>query len=216
MTDRLDDDEDERTRVASAAPVPPLDDDEDERTRVAHAAQPAAPDDDDSEHTRVAPRPTTSVPDDDEDERTRVNLAKAPSPVEDDDDHTNVAHRDDAGDRTVVSRKAKSSPVLDPTAGTRRRGIAEPPVPQGFAPRAVKAAGAGAVDEYVPRAITPPPPLPQMPMLAPDATRVPSPQLPSVRQRSHRNARRAMIMFVVACVLAVAGAIAIVIAAIEL
>ncbi len=109
----------------------------------------------------------------------------------------------------MVARKNKK-PVLDSGKSGRRRGITEPPVPKGFAPRAVKASGAGAVSEYTPRAIAPPPPSPQLPTLAPDATRAPSPQLPSVRARSHRNARRALVTFTIACVLALAGAVAVV------
>ena len=164
--------------------------------------------------------PASAPDDEDDDERTRVSrVAPASAPDdEDDDERTNVATNDDPDGRTVVARKAKKAPVLDAGSGTsgRRRGIAEPPVPRGFAPRAVKASGAGAVSEYTPRPITPPPAPPQLPTLAPDATRVPSPHLPSVRARSHRTARRAIVTFVITCVLAAAGAVAVVLAILKL
>ena len=194
-------------------------DDDDERTRVSRVAPASAPDEDDDERTRVSRVAPASAPDEDDDERTRVSrVAPASAPDEDDDERTNVATNDDPDGRTVVARKAKKAPVLDAGSGTsgRRRGIAEPPVPRGFAPRAVKASGAGAVSEYTPRPITPPPAPPQLPTLAPDATRVPSPHLPSVRARSHRTARRAIVTFVITCVLAAAGAVAVVLAILKL
>jgi len=119
----------------------------------------------------------------------------------------------DEADHTVVVARPRKPPKSDAAVSAgRRRGIAPPPVPQGFAPPAVEAIGPGAVDEYVPRTIPEPPPLAEIPELGTDDTREPARAMASVSRRSRRGARVTLMLFVAACIGAVVGLVAIVIA----
>ena len=124
---------------------------------------------------------------------------------------------DAAADHTVVvDREGKAPKLAAGLLGNRRRGIAPPPVPEGFAPKPVEAIGPGAVEEYVPRAIPEPPPFHETPEQGPDATRAAAPSMPSVSKRTRRGARIALVLFIAACVGAVVGLVAIIVAVVAL
>ncbi|MFV0372504.1 MAG: hypothetical protein ACK5KK_00205, partial [Microbacterium sp.] len=143
----------------------------------------------------------------DEDDHTRVVDRPAPGPS-DEDDHTRVVDRPAPDDRTAVVDRAKPQPSLTLPGAARRRGIAEPPVVEGFAPRAEPAVGPGAVETYVARDIPEVSAPPAAVEEGPAATRAAAPAMTSVRRRGRRTARVAVVTFTVACVLAVAGAVA--------
>jgi len=220
-----DDDDDERTTVVDrstsddehdgtvvvdrSAPI----DDHDERTTVVDRSAPTT--DDHDERTTVVDR---SAPADD-DERTTVVDRSAP--VGESDDGTVVVDRsaraDEVHDGTVVvprpaSEKSKSASRPAPSSRRGRRRITLPPVEPGFGPDAVDAVGAGAVDSYLPRAITPAPVATPAIPLGDDATRAPAPSMPSVERRSRRIGMIAVGGFAAACVISVVGLATIVVA----
>ena len=149
----------------------------------------------------------------------------------DDNDHTIVVER--GGDQTVVVERGdgdrtvvveRGAPDADATVvvGKRvkaktpsaraprgRQRINLPPVDPGFAEKAVIAAGPGAIESYAAREL-PAQPLPvprseqQVAVVRPSADAV-----PSVRKSSRRFGVIAVAGFVVACVISVAGLIAI-------
>ncbi|WP_166868731.1 hypothetical protein [Salinibacterium sp. ZJ70] len=130
---------------------------------------------------------------------------------------TVVAERSEPTEDTVVVRggtepprtpsPAPSAPVLR-TRGDRRRGIAPPPVPAGFAPAAKPAVGPGAVEAYTARAM-PTVRISPAPAGGAEPTRDPARDLPSAARRSQRVARIAVASFAAACVVSVVGLIAI-------
>jgi hypothetical protein len=96
-------------------------------------------------------------------------------------------------------------PSLRPARVQRRRGLAPPPVPVGFAPAARAAVGPGAVDHYRRRELAPPPTVRAAPDGGIVSTRVIDPDLPSVARRARRTAVVALAAFVGACVVSVTG-----------
>lgn len=199
MTTTGPEDEDDHTRVV-AREVPP--ETEDDHTRVVDRVAPS-PDDDD--HTRVVAR---DLPIDDEDDHTRVVAKEHPPHADEDQDDDTRVVGDRPGRRTAPSAAA---PTVGSRADRRRRGIAYPPVPQGFGPGAHEAVGPGAIESYQARAVTQPPADPVIEEGV-EATRAPAPSMPSVHKRSRRAARTAMALYVCAWIGAVAGAILIVVA----
>ena len=204
-----DDDDDERTTVVDRS----TSDDEHDGTVVVDRS---APIDDHDERTTVVDR---SSPADDDDERTTVVDRSAP--VGESDDGTVVVDRsaraDEVHDGTVVvprpaSEKSKSASRPAPSSRRGRRRITLPPVEPGFGPDAVDAVGAGAVDSYLPRAITPAPVATPAIPLGDDATRAPAPSMPSVERRSRRIGMIAVGGFAAACVISVVGLATIVVA----
>ena len=198
-----DDEHDGTVVVDRSAPI----DDHDERTTVVDRSAPTT--DDHDERTTVVDR---SSPADDDDERTTVVDRSAP--VGESDDGTVVVDRsapaDEVHDGTVVvprpaSEKSKSASRPAPSSRRGRRRITLPPVEPGFGPDAVDAVGAGAVDSYLPRAITPAPVATPAIPLGDDATRAPAPSMPSVERRSRRIGMIAVGGFAAACVISVVG-----------
>ena len=194
-------------------------DDEDERTIVVARS---ADEGDDGDHTVMVAR--ASGEDEAEAEDHTVIVARGSGDT-DDGDHTVVVARGsgdaDDGDHTVVvarasedsdhtvvvgrSQKKASEPSLTlPATSKRRRGIAPPPVVDGFAPPAVDAMGPGAVVAYTPRAITESPTA-SVPTTGAGPTRDLSTPLPSVAAHGYRNAQRAWWGFWVSLVGAAAG-----------
>ena len=218
-----DDDEDHTVMVNRA---PTSDDDEDhtvmvDRARTSGAGTSgAATSDDDEDHTVMVDRAgiagagtsgagtsgagtsgaatsDDAGSDDDDDHTVMVDRAGTSSTATPDDDHT-----------VVVGKKAAGAPAPMLAKGpraSRRRGMTPPPVPAGFAPRAVEAAGVGATEIYRPREI--PAPLPTVPVIleGPTATREASATMPSVARHSRITARVAMVVFVASCVASVVG-----------
>jgi len=138
----------------------------------------------------------------------------------DEDDHTIVVDRKaaraakpkpqttglDEDDHTVVVENGDRALPTSPRASTKRKsGIAPPPVPSGFAPRAVEAAGANSAERYRPRAIPAPPSPSPMVTDGPAATREASATMPSVARRARITARVAVVVFAVSCVASVVG-----------
>jgi hypothetical protein len=153
------------------------------------------------------------IEDDDDDDDTDRSATRPPLEAEDDTDRTVARPRDDDADddetitvdRAAPSVKLPPVPSLRPARVQRRRGIAPPPVPVGFAPAARAAVGPGAVDHYRRRELAPAPTV----RAAPDggfvSTRVIDPDLPSVARRARRTAVVALAAFVGACVVSVTG-----------
>ena len=157
-------------------------------------------------------RPRLLGIDDDDDDDTDRSASRPSSDVDDDTDRTVARPRDESDDETIsVDRSAPSIklppvPSLRRARVQRRRGIAPPPVPVGFAPPARPAVGPGAVEHYAPRELVLPPPAPRNP---PPGDAMPAREidrsLPSVARRSRRTAAVALVAFVGACLLSVTG-----------
>ncbi len=135
---------------------------------------------------------------------------------EDADDHTVMVDRAAPGDgadedhtvvvgRSSTAKPATSNPAAPAVRSTRRRGLTPPPVPAGFAPQAVEAAGADAKEHYRPRDIPAPPE--QAPVIAegPASTREASATMPSVARHARVTARVAVVVFAASCVASVVG-----------
>lgn len=138
--------------------------------------------------------------------RTRPLLGES----EDDDDTDRTVARPSQDDETIIVDRSTPSASLPPVPSLRRarterrRGIAPPPIPAGFAPAARPAVGPGATETYTPRELKPPPPAPVIPEGA-AATRVSDPSLPSVARRARQTSVVAIAAFVAACVVSVTG-----------
>jgi hypothetical protein len=154
------------------------------------------------------------IEDDDDDDDTDRSATRPPLEAEDDTDRTVARPRDDDADdddetitvdRAAPSVKLPPVPSLRPARVQRRRGIAPPPVPVGFAPAARAAVGPGAVDHYRRRELAPPPAVRAAPDGGIVSTRVIDPDLPSVARRARRTAVVALAAFVGACVVSVTG-----------
>ena len=107
-------------------------------------------------------------------------------------------------DRSAPAVSLPPVPSLRRARPERRRGIAPPPIPAGFAPAARAAVGPGAVEHYAARELSPPPAAPILPE-GPAATRVSDPTLPSVARRARRTAVVAIAAFAGACLVSVTG-----------
>jgi hypothetical protein len=161
----------------------------------------------------VGRRPRLLGLEDDDDDDTDRSATRPPLEAEDDTDRTVARPRvDDADDdetitvdRAAPSVKLPPVPSLRPARVQRRRGIAPPPVPVGFAPAARAAVGPGAVDHYRRRELAPPPAVRAAPDGGIVSTRVIDPELPSVARRARRTAVVALAAFVGACVVSVTG-----------
>jgi len=143
-----------------------------------------------------------------EDDHTIVVDRTAPGVSQD--DHTVLVDRIAPGEEQtdltiVVDRSVRAKPGTSKDRTARKRRIAPPPVPSGFAPQAVTAAGADAREHYPPRTI------PATPTPAPDseagpaATREASATMPSVARNSRVAARAAVVVFVASCVVSAVG-----------
>src|SRR5690606_1747911 len=157
-------------------------------------------------------RPRLLGIEDDDDDDTDRSATRPPLEAEDDTDRTVARPRDDdADDETITVDRAAPSvklppvPSLRPARVQRRRGIAPPPVPVGFAPAARAAVGPGAVDHYRRRDLAPPPAVRAAPDGGIVSTRVIDPDLPSVARRARRTAVVALAAFVGACIVSVTG-----------
>jgi hypothetical protein len=158
-------------------------------------------------------RPRLLGIEDDDDDDTDRSATRPPLEAEDDTDRTVARPRDDDADddetitvdRAAPSVKLPPVPSLRPARVQRRRGIAPPPVPVGFAPAARAAVGPGAVDHYRRRELAPPPAVRAAPDGGIVSTRVIDPDLPSVARRARRTAVVALVAFVGACVVSVTG-----------
>jgi hypothetical protein len=158
-------------------------------------------------------RPRLLGIEDDDDDDTDRSATRPPLEAEDDTDRTVARPRDDDADddetitvdRAAPSVKLPPVPSLRPARVQRRRGIAPPPVPVGFAPAARAAVGPGAVDHYRRRDLAPPPAVRAAPDGGIVSTRVIDPDLPSVARRARRTAVVALAAFVGACVVSVTG-----------
>jgi hypothetical protein len=164
------------------------------------------------ERTIVVDRRPRLLGIDDDDDDTDRSAPRPPLEVDDDTDRTVARPRDDdADDETITVDRATPSvklppvPSLRPARVQRRRGIAPPPVPVGFAPAARAAVGPGAVDHYRRRELAPPPAVRAAPDGGIVSTRVIDPDLPSVARRARRTAVVALAAFVGACVVSVTG-----------
>lgn len=162
----------------------------------------------------VGRRPRLLGLEDDDDDDTDRSATRPPLEAEDDTDRTVARPRDDDADdddetitvdRAAPSVKLPPVPSLRPARVQRRRGIAPPPVPVGFAPAARAAVGPGAVDHYRRRDLAPPPAVRAAPDGGIVSTRVIDPELPSVARRARRTAVVALAAFVGACVVSVTG-----------
>ncbi|MGN6274116.1 MAG: hypothetical protein ACTHMQ_13615 [Protaetiibacter sp.] len=157
-------------------------------------------------------RPRLLGIDDDDDDDTDRSASRPPLDADDDTDRTVARPRDESDDETIsVDRSAPSIklppvPSLRRARVQRRRGIAPPPVPVGFAPPARNAVGPGAVEHYAPRGLVPPPPAPKV---LPPGDAVPARgidrSLPSVARRSRRTGAVALAAFIGACLLSATG-----------
>src|SRR5690606_6809831 len=158
-------------------------------------------------------RPRLLGIEDDDDDDTDRSATRPPLEAEDDTDRTVARPRDDDADddetitvdRAAPSVKLPPVPSLRPARVQRRRGIAPPPVPVGFAPAARAAVGPGAVDHYRRRDLAPPPAVRAAPDGGIVSTRVIDPDLPSVARRARRTAVVALAAFVGACIVSVTG-----------
>jgi hypothetical protein len=163
----------------------------------------------------VGRRPRLLGLEDDDDDDTDRSATRPPLEAEDDTDRTVARPRDDDADddddetitvdRAAPSVKLPPVPSLRPARVQRRRGIAPPPVPIGFAPAARAAVGPGAVDHYRRRELAPPPAVRAAPDGGIVSTRVIDPDLPSVARRARRTAVVALAAFVGACIVSVTG-----------
>ncbi|HET8896018.1 MAG TPA: hypothetical protein VFN04_02005 [Protaetiibacter sp.] len=152
------------------------------------------------------------VDDDDDDDDTDRSESRPALPAQDEDtDRTVARERDDSDEQTITVDRSASAAKLPPVPSLRRarvqrrRGIAPPPVPVGFAPAARAAVGPGAVDHYSPRELRPPPEARAVPEGGVAPTRVIDPNLPSVARRARRTAVLALAAFAGACVVSVTG-----------
>jgi hypothetical protein len=158
-------------------------------------------------------RPRLLGIEDDDDDDTDRSATRPPLEAEDDTDRTVARPRDDDADadetitvdRAAPSVKLPPVPSLRPARVQRRRGIAPPPVPVGFAPAARAAVGPGAVDHYRRRELAVPPAVRAAPDGGIVSTRVIDPDLPSVARRARRTAVVALAAFVGACIVSVTG-----------
>jgi len=196
--------------VPAGTPAPPEDDDELDGTIVVDRSRPDAgfgPDDDADgvDRTIVVDR---GHPDDGELDRTIVVDRGADSDV----DRTVVVERGET-DRTVVipDGRIRAVGIPDP-APTRRRTARRMritlPDDTPVSERASEGPGVGAVERYEARAIPAPPDVEILPA-GPEATRAPAPGMPSVARASRRAGRRALLIAAAACVVGIAGLIAI-------
>ncbi len=143
----------------------------------------------------------------------RDDAESSANPEVDETEHTVVVKRarkaaadDDGEDHTVVvGRKPGKASLARTPASKRRRGIALPPVPEGFGPRAIDAIGPNAEVTVAPRAIPDLPAAPAQVIEGPAATRAAAPFMPSVLRRGQRTARTAVIAFAAVCVVSVVG-----------
>jgi len=196
------DDEVDETVVIGVPAAPPEDDDELDGTIVVVRER---PDDGESDRTIVVDR---ARPDDGEPDRTIVVDRAADSGV----DRTVVVDRGEA-DHTVVipDGQIRAAGIADPVP-TRRRTARRMritlPEDTPASERATEGAGVGAVERYEARAIPAPPEIEVLPA-GPEATRAPAPGMPSVASASRRAGRRALLIAAAACVVGVAGLIAI-------
>jgi hypothetical protein len=145
----------------------------------------------------IGPRPTASegtAPSDD-----TIALTRAPfSPPSE----------EEGADTTIgVTRTGRGSRLARPDPRHRRRGITPPPVPEGFAPLPVEGLGPWGVEEYPARVIAPAPTARSISTDGPSA-RTSDPSLRSVTLHARRSARRATTVFILSCMLVVAGFVA--------
>ena len=166
----------------------------------------------DEETIVVDRRPQLLGIDDDDDDDTDRSASRPALPAQDEDtDRTVARERDDSDEQTITVDRSASAVKLPPVPSLRRarvqrrRGIAPPPVPVGFAPAARAAVGPGAVDHYSLRELRPPPEARPVPEGGVAPTRVIDPQLPSVARRARRTAVLALAAFAGACVVSVTG-----------
>lgn len=166
----------------------------------------------DEETIVVDRRPQLLGIDDDDDDDTDRSASRPALPAQDEDtDRTVARERDDSDEQTITVDRSASAVKLPPVPSLRRarvqrrRGIAPPPVPVGFAPAARAAVGPGAVDHYSLRELRPPPEARPVPEGGVAPTRVIDPQLPSVARRARRTAVLAWAAFAGACVVSVTG-----------
>ena len=223
------------TAAATAAAAPVAEDDDDpERTTVVatrrrrKAAEPAAepaaaapaPDDDDPERTtlverrRPAASETADAPDDDLDRTEIVDrdsdsadtiIVERAAPATSDGDDTVITR---PGGATAPKAKPLTAPVLR-TRGDRRRGIAPPPVPAGFAPAPKIAVGPGAVESYPTRELDEAREITAPPLGGIAPTRDLSRPLPSAERRARRFGRASIAVFAASCLVSVVGLVAI-------
>ena len=186
---------------------------------------PELPDDD--ERTVMVQRGAKASSDSDSDsdnERTvmvqRGAKASSDSDSDSDDERTVMVQRgtkassDSDSDQTIAVKRARPATADakgDRPQPGRRRGISPPPVPDGFGPRAVEAAGPGAIETYAVRPL--PSPAPEAVALEDgrQATRISAPAMPSVSKRGRRAARVALTAYAASWVVAVVGIAAIVV-----
>lgn len=147
---------------------------------------------------------------DDDDDTDRAVRPRDEFDVDDDTDPTVVRPRPDDDETIQVDRGAPSVslppvPSLRPARVQRRRGIAPPPIPVGFAPAARPAVGPGAVAHYQPRELAVPPVSARAVASTTQAQRVIDPALPSVVRRQRRTRTLALLVFACTCVVSLAG-----------
>lgn len=137
--------------------------------------------------------------------------AEAETIIVDRADRTVVVERGSAPDGTIaVTRSRTKPPEAGPSipSGRRRRGMTMPPVAPGYGRGAIDAVGPGAVTVYEPREIPAPPVAPSA-FAGVEATRAPAPSMPSVARRSRNRAAVSLALAAGACVVSVAGLLAI-------
>jgi hypothetical protein len=213
----------DRGPVADAAPGhdAAIDDDDAERTIVVDRGADADEEtivvdrgaDDAGEETIVVDRDTGAERTIVVDRRPKLLGAEPDDGADEDDDtdRTVARPRDDIDDETITVDRSAPSVSLPPVPSLRRarvqrrRGIAPPPVPVGFAPAARPAVGPGAVEHYSPRELSPPPAAPAAFEGTVAAARAFDPALPSVARRTRRTAVIAVAAFATACVVSVTG-----------
>lgn len=133
-----------------------------------------------------------------------------PAAADEDDDTDRTVARPSHDDETIIVDRSTPSVDLPPVPSLRRarpdrrRGIAPPPIPAGFAPAARTAVGPGAVEHYMPRDVSPPPAASIVTEGA-AATRTSDPTLPSVARRAQRTSLVTITVFVAACIVSITG-----------
>ena len=205
-----DDDDAERTILVDRAPRE-VDDDDDDAERTILVDRAPRPDDD--ERTILVERgPRLLGLDDDDDDTGRTERPHDEFDIDTDSDRTVARPRADADDDETITVDRGSPtvslppvPSLRPARVQRRRGIAPPPIPVGFAPAARPAVGPGAVDHYRPRELRPAPAVAPVSAGGAASARAFDPTLPSVVRRSRRTAAVAVTAFVGTCAVSVTG-----------
>lgn len=170
---------------------------------------------DDAESTiivRRRPKLLGLEPDGDDDDDDTGRTARPRDEFDVDTDRTVARPRVDEDDEATITVDRSAPAVSLPPVPSlrrarvqRRRGIAPPPVPVGFAPAARLAVGPGAVEHYRPRELAPPPNAPAHLEASGTRVRVVDPSLPSIARRARRTATVAVAAFVGACAVSATG-----------